>query len=162
MSTIKDNKKLKIAMLVIVTLIVAVAVFLTIFLVEKNDKSRWEKSYIGQSIDSSGMQWCVKDVDFMRTIDGNSAGEGKIWAVVTIDMTMLKDKTISPTDFELSGVSPDTAIESCLASKIKAKKGETKVVKLAFEVEESGKELKLYYSGYAVNIGSSMQGTPIQ
>ena len=149
-------------MLVIVTLVVVAAVFLTIFLVEKNDKSRWEKSYIGQVNDASGVQWCVKDVYFVRTIDGNSAVEGKIWAVVQIDMTMLKDKTISPTDFELSGVSPDTTVEGYFASKIKAKKGETKVIKLAFEVEESGKELKLYYSGYAVNIGSSMQGTPIR
>lgn len=162
MSSFKDNKKLKIALLVIVTLLVVTAVFLTIFLVEKNDKSRWENSYIGQVNDASGVQWCVKDVDFTRTINDKSAVEGKIWAVVQIDMTMLKDKTISPTDFELSGISPDTAIESCLASKIKAKKGETKVIKLAFEVEESGKELKLYYGGYAVAIGSSLQGTPIQ
>ena len=149
-------------MLVIVTLLVVTAVFLTIFLVEKNDKSRWEKSYIGQVNDASGVQWCVKDVDFTRTIDGNSAGEGKIWAVVKIDMTMLKDKTISPTDFELSGVSPDTAIESCLASKIKVNKGEKRDIQLAFEVQESGAELKLYCYGYAVAIGSSLQGTPIQ
>ena len=162
MSAIKDNKKLKIAMLVIVTLLVVTAVFLTIFLVEKNDKSRWEKSYIGQVNDASGVQWCVKDVYFVRTIDGNSAVEGKIWAVVTIDMTMLKDKTISPTDFELSGVSPDTAIESCLASKIKVNKGEKLDIQLAFEVQESGAELKLYCYGYAVAIGSSMQGAPIQ
>lgn len=162
MSSVKDNKKLKVAMLVIVTLLVVTAVFLTIFLVEKNDKSRWEKSYIGQVNDGSAMQWSVGSVDFARTIDGKSASEGKIWAVVTIDMTMLKDKTISPIDFELSGISPDTTIEGYLAGKIKAKKGETKVIKLAFEVEESGAELKLYYGGYAVNIGSSMQGTPIQ
>ncbi|MGN0765726.1 MAG: hypothetical protein ACI4MO_04530 [Christensenellales bacterium] len=162
MSSFKDNKKLKIALLVIVTLLVVTAVFLTIFLVEKNDKSRWEKSYIGQVNDASGVQWCVKDVYFVRTIDDKSAGEGKIWAVVQIDMTMLKDKTISPTDFELSGVSPGTTVEGYFASKIKAKKGDTKVIKLVFEVEESGKELKLYYGGYAVNIGSSMQGTPIQ
>ncbi|MGN0789413.1 MAG: hypothetical protein ACI4MY_05695 [Christensenellales bacterium] len=162
MSKFQDNKKLKIAMLVIVTLIVVTAVFLTIFLVEKNDKSRWEKSYIGQLNESSGMRWSVESVDFARTIDGKSASEGNIWAVVTIDMTMLKDKTISPADFELSGVSPNSTIEGCLTSKIKAKKGETHNIKLAFQVEESGKELKLYYGGYAVVLGSSMQGTPIQ
>ena len=75
MSTVKDNKKLKIAMLVIVTLLVVTAVFLTIFLVEKNDKSRWEKSYIGQVNDGSAMQWSVESVDFARTIDGKSASE---------------------------------------------------------------------------------------
>lgn len=162
MSKFQDNKKLKTALLVIITMIVVAAVFLTIFLVEKNDKTRWEKSYIGQTNESSGVLWCVKDVDFTRTIEGKSASEDNIWAVVSIDMTMLKDKTISPTDFELSGVSPNSTIEGCLTSKIKAKKGETKVIKLAFEVEESGKELKLYYGGYAVVIGSSMQGAPIQ
>ncbi|MDY4592871.1 MAG: hypothetical protein SO434_05685 [Eubacteriales bacterium] len=161
MSTIKDNKKLKIAMLVIITLIVVTAVFLTIYFVEKNDKSRWDKSYIGQVNDSSGMRWSVESVDFARNIDGKSASEGNIWAVVTIEVTALKDKNIAPSDFDLSGVSPDKTIDGCLASKIKAKKGETQDIKLAFEVEESGAELRLYCYGYAVAIGSSLQGSPI-
>ncbi|MGN0772029.1 MAG: hypothetical protein ACI4MI_05545 [Christensenellales bacterium] len=158
----KNGKTIKTVILVIVTLVVVAAVFLTVYFVEKNDKSRWDKSYIGSINQSDGLQWSVESVDFEGTLEGMSAADGKIWAVIKVSLTAKSDKTVKPSDFELEGVAPYTDAENYFAEKIKLKKGETHELLIAFEVTESVNELRLYCYGYAVAIGGSLQGEEIK
>ncbi len=154
------SKKWKSITLVLLTIVVVVGVFLTIFLVEKNDQRNYIERHIDDLNKSSKVDFCVKSVDISKSIGGVEATGDKVWMVVTIDLTANKNFTLKMSHFNVDKTQPSKA-PKCLSESQKLNTGEQKTIKLSFQVDESGKTHRLYCFGYKVVLGSSLIAQPI-
>ncbi len=156
----KMSKKWKSIVLVLLTIIVVGGVFLTIFLVEKNDQRNNIERHIDDINTSSKVDFCVKSVDITKSIGGVEADENNVWMTVTIDIAAKKNFTLKMSHFNVDKTQPSKA-PNCLSESQKLNTGEQKTIKIAFQVPESGKTHRLYCFGYKVVLGSSLISQPI-
>lgn len=80
----KRNKRIKFISLILFTLIIVVAVVLIVYFVDKEDKKPSTVYGIGETMPCRGVDVTVLDVDFRQSLDGVSAGENKVLAVLYV------------------------------------------------------------------------------
>lgn len=155
------SKSWKNIVLVLLTIVVVVGVFLTIFFVEKNDPRNFPEKKIGEMCSADKVDFCVKSVDIKKSIEGVTAEDDNVWLIINVELTANKNFTIKTSHFNVDKIKLSKNVPNCMSDSQKINTGEQKSIRLAFKVPESSKTWRLYCFGYKVVLGSSLIGQPI-
>ncbi len=151
MDNVKKQKVLRIVGLVVVTILVVVGIFLTIYFVQKSENEKkanqieYIQSEINKVVEQDGFNFIVKDMKILS----QDEDEGTINIQLTIEIEAKEDMSISYTDFSIE----NSTYLSQNGLKDTISKGESLTFELNWVVKSSNKLLYLIYKNIKIALG---------
>lgn len=159
----KRSKILKATGLVVLTVLIVVSIFLSIYFVNKNNPNDKEavNTFVGNANATDFGAFTVTGRELKKSINGQVPKEGNVFFVISMDVVARdKNMTIKKSQFNFSGYKAKK-IDGYFYKDMKLKAGEKSSIKIVYEVPVSNREMFLYCYGYRVKMGNSIEYVPI-
>ncbi len=159
--------------LIAVTIAIVVAIILVVYFVQKNeDNGKLKTGAIGQVVSTSQADICVKDMRILQSIDGLTAGDGKCFLLLSVELKANKKINVLSDKFEVKGgknvmsewrqeISSGATMEDVIANGGELfKAGREETFNLLYEVEYNRAESYFLYAyGARIDLGGTI---PVQ
>ena len=147
--------------LIAVTIAIVVAIILVVYFVQRNeDDGKLKTGAIGQVVSTSQADICVKDMRILQSIDDITAGDGKCFLLLSVEIKANKKLTLSSGKFEVKdgiNLTADGKGFIALDGETTLRKGESKTFNLLYEVEYNRAESYFLYAyGARIDLGGTV------